>query len=253
MLSYNLLIWFNIIYFLVVFCAFLSYPKPYYSLFTKAQIRMPKAKITKSFVDQVPLTAKGQQAYCDTDLRGFYLIVGMQAKTYVAQKDIRGRTVHYTIGRHGHFTPDEARKIAKDKLYLMANGIDPCAQEAEDLARKITLEQVLEAYLLTRRNLKDRTKSDYRAVMDRCLEDWKGKLISDITKDMVGTRHALIAEKHGPYTANTAMRVLRALYNFAQATYDLDMPNPVAYLSRVKAWYKEERKRSYVKPHDLKS
>ena len=56
---------------------------------------MPKAKITKSFVDQVALTQKGQVAYCDTELRGFYLIVGMEAKTYVAQKDIRGRSVRY--------------------------------------------------------------------------------------------------------------------------------------------------------------
>jgi hypothetical protein len=52
---------------------------------------MPKAKITKTFVEQTPHTAKGQIAYCDAELRGFYLIVGMETKTYVAQKDIRGR------------------------------------------------------------------------------------------------------------------------------------------------------------------
>ena len=214
---------------------------------------MPKAKITKTFVDQVPCPKKGQVAYCDTDLRGFYLIVGTQAKTYTAQKDIQGRTVRYTIGRHGHFTPEQARKIARDKLNLMAQGIDPNAQEKEQNAQRITLNHALKTYLATRRNLKERTKTDYRYITDRYLKDWKEKLLTDITKDMVGAKHAKIAEEFGAYTANKAMRLLRAIFNFAQATYDICPVNPVVYLTRVKAWYKEERKRTYIKPHELKS
>ncbi|MCB9978569.1 MAG: hypothetical protein H6862_03045 [Rhodospirillales bacterium] len=49
---------------------------------------MPQVKITKSFVDQVPFAEKGQVAYCDTELSGFYLLVGQRAKTYVAQRDM---------------------------------------------------------------------------------------------------------------------------------------------------------------------
>jgi hypothetical protein len=50
---------------------------------------MPKAKITKSFVDSPPFATKGQTAYCDTELRGFYVLIGKEHKTYVAQKDKR--------------------------------------------------------------------------------------------------------------------------------------------------------------------
>ena len=214
---------------------------------------MPKAKITKAFVDQVPYAPKGQIAYCDTELRGFYVIVGQNAKTYAAQKDIGGRSIRYTIGRHGHFTPEEARKIAKDKLYLMAQGVNPNQHEQEERAKAITLRQVLKSYQTTRKNLSQRTKDDYEYYLTKYVPDWLDKLMSDIDKDMIVTRHALIGEEHGPRVANGTMRILRALFNHAHATFDIFEANPVSYLSKIKAWYPEKRRRSYVKPHQLKT
>lgn len=98
---------------------------------------MPRTKIIKTFVDQVSYTEKGQINYCDTELPGFYLIVGMHTRTYVAQRDIGGRTVRYTIGHHGHFTAEEARKIAKDKLYVMSLGVNPNEQEEQLKAKTV--------------------------------------------------------------------------------------------------------------------
>lgn len=82
---------------------------------------MPKIKLTKTAVDAVPFSEKGQKLYCDQDLPGFYLIVGGQSKTFAVQKDMQGRSVRYTIGRYGHFTVEEARKVAKEKLYLIVS------------------------------------------------------------------------------------------------------------------------------------
>lgn len=213
---------------------------------------MPVAKITKSVVDSLPLTTKGQVNYCDRDLPGFYVIVGMKTKTYVAQKDISGRSVRYTIGRHGVFTPEEARKIAKEKLHLMGQGINPNEQEAQARAKAVTLYSVLDSYLKTRRGLKERTRTDYRYHIDKYLPDWGNKFMTDITKEMVSSRHAVIAEKSGPTTANKVMRILRALFNHTHATYDICPVNPVMYLTKAKGWFKETRKRTYIKPHDLK-
>jgi len=214
---------------------------------------VPKAKITKTFVDKTLYTDKGQVLYCDTELSGFYLIIGMSAKTYVAQKDIRGKTTRYTIGRHGHFTPEEARSIAKDKLYMMAKGVDPNVENEFKRAQAITLSSIVENYLSSRRNLKPRTSEDYQYLIERYLQDWKNKILTDITKEMVGARHLKIATDNGPPTANKVMRFLRALFNFAQATFDICPTNPVTYLTHVKGWYKEERRRTYIKPHDMKS
>ena len=214
---------------------------------------MPTAKITKSFVDQTPFAPKGKQVlYCDTELRGFYLIVGMQTKTYVVQKDVQGRTKRHTIGQHGHFTPEEARKLAKDKLYLMAQGID-LNKKAEDEANAlVTLDKVLESYRLIRKDLKESTKEDYKYTINKYLSDWKDKLMTDINKDMIVARHHEITEKNGPQVANSAMRILRALFNHAHVTFDICEVNPVQYLTKARAWNKTKRRQTYIKPHQLK-
>lgn len=214
---------------------------------------MPVTRITKSLIDSLPYTESGQLIYMDKDLPGFGCIIGTRSKTFIAQKDIRGRSVRFTIGRYGHFTPDEARRIAKDKLYVMAQGINPNALEAKERANAITVETVLESYLSTRRNLSPRSKIDYRYNVNKYLPDWRNKLMTEITKDMISVRHAEIAEKAGPVTANKVMRVLRALYNHADATFDICPINPVMYLTKAKGWYKETRRRTYIKPHELKA
>lgn len=211
---------------------------------------MPKLKLTKSAIEALPYTAKGQVLYCDTDLPGFYLIVGSKSKTFAAQKDIQGRSVRYTIGKYGHFTLEEARKAAKEKLYHMSLGIAPAKQEKDESIKDITLEQVFIEYVEVRHKLKPRTRTDYQRMLDSYLGDWKNTRISEITKDMIAKRHAKLAADHGTYPANKMMRILRALFNYAMATYDLPA-NPVLYLTRVKAWYKETRRRTYIKPTDL--
>ena len=43
--------------------------------------------------------------------------------------------------------------------------------------------------------------------------------------------------------ANSTMRVLRAIYNFARATHEHLPENPVSRLSQTRAWYREDRRR----------
>ncbi len=214
---------------------------------------MPKAKITKTFVENTPCTDKGQVLYCDTELAGFYVVIGMRAKTYIAQKDVQGRTVRCTIGRHGHFTTDEARRIAKDKLYLMAQGIDPNKLDEEQKKEIITLHDVLKSYQFTRKNLKEATKQDYEYHLQKYLPDWMSKRMVDINKEMIIARHATLGKTNGEAVANGVMRILRAMFSHAHATYDICEVNPVSYLSKIKAWYPERRRQTYIKAHQLKT
>lgn len=75
--------------------------------------------------------------------------------------------------------------------------------------------------------------------------------MANITRQKVLIRHQQLAKKHGEVTANSAMRHLRSVYNFAAAKYDDFPPNPVAVLSPTRAWYPERRRRSVVSAHDL--
>lgn len=210
-------------------------------------------KFTKSIVEGLPYTGKGQVTYCERGLPGFYVVVGMRTKTYIVQKDMGGRSKRHTIGRYEHISLDEARKIAKNLLYLMAQGIDPGEKDATERAKSTTLTGALNLYLEARRNLSERTREDYRYYIDKYLPDWRDRLLTDITKDMIGARHAFIANHHGPTSANKAMRLLRALFNFAHATYDICPVNPVTYLTHVRGWFKENRRRTYIKAHELKA
>ncbi len=209
--------------------------------------------ITKSFIENTPHPEGGQITYWDGKQSGFGVIFGQRAKTFIAQKDIHGRTVRYTIGRYGHFTPDEARYIAKEKLYMMALGVNPNIKDKEERARHITLAMVLMSYCDTRKNLNERTRRDYRYYIKKYLPDWLDLLMSEIDKNMILARHSEIGENNGKRVANGTMRVLRALFNHAHVQFDICPANPVSYLSRVKAWYPEKRRRSYVKPHQLKA
>lgn len=234
-------------------------------------------KLTKSAVDRIQLTAAGQTYYIDSELPGFGLRVGTKRKTYFAESRVNGKTVRVTIGPHGPFTPEQARTAAKEQLRLMAGGVDPNDTKAAAKARRATLGEAFEALLDARKGLKGRTVYDYRRFMGMpdpnaapprvrrrdprptpiYFRDWKDKPITEITKDMVESRHALIGQT-SEAQANLAMRFLRALFNFAAGRYEdskgqpLIQQNPVKRLSQTKAWYRVERRKTYIKPQDLK-
>ncbi len=212
---------------------------------------MTTIQITKRSIDQLPHPETGQTWHFDRDLKGFGVCVGRKTKSYFAQRDIHGRTVRVTIGRHGPFTPQAARKRARDLLAQMASGQNPNHAKREARAKGITLAEAYEDYLEARKELRPSTRRDYDRVINTYLADWKRTPLVEITKDMVSQRHRQLGETTGAFTANSTMRVLRAIYNFARATHEHLPENPVSRLSQTRAWYREERRRGMIKPHEL--
>lgn len=212
---------------------------------------MPKVKLTKSVIDAISFTEKGQRVFFDLQMTGFALVVGKTAKTYVAQRQIGPKTVRVTIGHHGIFTTDQARAKAQQLLAMMAAGDNPNQKRRERLAQGVSLKTAFEEYLRARSKLKPFTVATYNRVMDVYLADWKTKALRDLSPDMVATRHRQLGSKHGEPTANNAMRVLRAIYNFASIVYEGLPPNPVLRLTLTRAWYREQRRQTVIKPHQL--
>jgi integrase len=233
---------------------------------------MDEQKLTKSVVDKIPLTTEGQKFYWDSDLAGFGLRVGTKTKSYFAEGRVQGKTVRFTIGKHGVFTAEQARSEAKDALQKMAKGINPNDTKRHEKAKGVTLGDAFKDFLLSRKNLKTRTKYDYNRLMGLLpestkknprkkagyLADWNDKALTSITKDMVERRHAKLGEA-SPAQANLAMRFLRAVFNFAAGKYEdskgrpIILENPVKRLSQTEAWYRVERRKTVIKAHDLKA
>ena len=87
----------------------------------------------------------------DEGLKGFGVLVGAKTKTYVAQRDIGGRTVRVTLGRHGVITASQAKTEAGDAIGLMRRGINPNEQKRAAQGRSITLQEAADLLVLKRK------------------------------------------------------------------------------------------------------
>lgn len=216
-------------------------------------------KITKTVVDKIqPPTDKAQAFYRDDTLKGFAVrITASGVKSFVVEKSINHKVRRITLGRYGVLTVEQARREAQKLLGKIASGTDPIAEREEKKAQAVTLIEVFETYKATRKTLKPKTLYDYERVMNQSFADWHKKPLLDITKDKVAKRHTLLGKKNGHAYANLSMRVLRALFNFAAGQYEdsqgrsLVLENPVKRLSQTRAWYRVDRRQTYVKPHEL--
>lgn len=214
-------------------------------------------KLTKSVIDKLPCPDSGQTFYRDEVLMGFAVrVTPSGVKSFIVEKRINGKVRRKTLGRYGALTPEQARKEAQKFLGKVATGIDPIAEVREREAASVTLNEVFETYLAIRASLKPKTLEDYRCHMRTSFKDWQNRPLSNITRDAVAKRHKRLGEK-SPARANGAMRVLRALFNFAAGQYEdakgrsLFPENPVGRLSQTRAWYPNKRKQTVLKPHQL--
>ncbi len=92
-------------------------------------------KLTKKAVDTATVTDGRDLFVWDDEMPGFGLrVTPTGRKTYLIQYRFSGRQRRYKIGAHGVFTPDEARKQARQLLGEVLRGIDPAG--ARDEARR---------------------------------------------------------------------------------------------------------------------
>jgi integrase len=216
-------------------------------------------RITKLGVDKLkPPTESSQAFYRDDSLRGFAVrITNSGTKSFVIEKLIKGKVRRITLGRYGELTVEQARKEAQKLLGKIATGIDPIAEKQSVVVHSVALRKAFQEYLDARKALKARTHYDYTNVMRIAFSDWESKPLLSITKDKVAKKHAALGEEHGKAYANLAMRLLRAIFNFASGQYEdalghsLIAENPVKRLSQTRAWYRVERRNTFIKAHEL--
>lgn len=210
-------------------------------------------RLTKSQVERLPTPATGQRFLRDTELKGFLVrVTATGAKAFCLEKRIKGRNVRKTIGRYPDMTVERARRQAHIWLGLLAEGKNPFQQDDDRARDNLTLAYVFKDYLKARKALKPNTVKEYQQMIDRAFRDWRNRSIRDISKAMVQQRHVWLGRRNGPHYANNALRLLRALYNYAAAAYDdteghpLIPVNPVLVLTHTRAWYPKQRRRSVI-------
>jgi integrase len=216
-------------------------------------------KLTKFLVDKIePPTDKDQAFYRDDQLKGFALrVTSAGTKSFIVEKNIGNKVRRMTLGKYGALTVEQARKEAQKMIGQIATGIDPIAQKRANKMNAVTLNEVFEDYMKARKSLKDNTLYNYKRVLAVGFSTWGSRPLISITKDKVTKHHERLGKERGEAYANLAMRLLRALFNFAAGQYEdaqgrsLVSENPVRRLSQTRAWYRIERRQTYIKAHEL--
>ena len=215
-------------------------------------------KLTKSSVKKLPAPEKGYQIYWDDELPCFGVrVTAKGAKSYVMQRRIKGKSQRLTICKSHEMAPDGARDEALKLIVEIIKGNDPVADKRRIKLKGLTVEDGLKDYLAAR-NLKPRTRSDMRIVLERYLKSWMNKPLLSITPDMVVKKHKEIGEKSHAQ-ANLAMKYLRAIFSQAMIQYtDIEGKsiitiNPVKRLSDTKRWFRIECRQTVIKSHQLEA
>ena len=229
-------------------------------------------KITKKTIDAL-LSQPGYHFLGEPS--GFGVRVTPTGAMFFQQGRIKGsrKVIRVSLGKLGSITHHQARELALRTLGDFAKGIDPNAVAKESLRqerivqsrRSATLRFVLENYLADRSSLKESTKRGYLKILNRCVSDWMDRPITEISKDMIERRFKDLgntglkrrsSDWNGKAQANQVMRILRALFNYAQHKFDdSDLQisiNPVSRISQIKAWNKIPRRQTVLKAHELK-
>ena len=148
-----------------------------------------KARITKRAIDDLRSRAKseGRTLYLrDDEVTGFGAVATKAGTcSYFVEYRLGGRETtqkRMTIGKHGVLTPDEARKLAREKLGEVARGAD-VARDKRDAREKLTG--------LTLRDLIERFLS-LHAKSTRYWTEKRARLLSDDLKALHGKPATLI-------------------------------------------------------------
>jgi integrase len=179
----------------------------------------------------------------DDDEAGFGLLVREQSATFVLMKTFRGKTVKLTIGRFGRWTPEKARKRARELAVDLDKGTDPRQQEREARAKGTTLREAMGWHLdaMRAKGCAQRSQDDVQEELERYAEDWLDRPLIAITTGECVALHKKVSAK-GTYAANRLMRHVRAIWRTAERRLD-ELPRcPV----RAVTFNKERRRREPI-------
>ncbi len=194
-------------------------------------------KITKRTVDAASPDPTGRRFYMwDTEIKGFGLLVlpsGVKSYFY-RYRTPEGRERRATIGKHGAWTPDEARRRADEMRQAVKDGVDPLGVK-QAMIEAPTVADVLDAYLASEayRSKAPSTRAIDQGRIDRHLKPLLGRKHAHLlTEDQVKQARADIATgktaatiktrkrgkaqvRGGETTARDTISLLRVILNWA--------------------------------------
>ncbi len=216
-----------------------------------------KGKITKKSIDALTAEAKAAKDAVflwDGELPGFGAkAAATGACSYVLQFRLGGRGTpakRITLGRHGRLTPDEARRLAKEKIGEVAKGID-VAEHRKEKREKLAgltfadaVEKFLSVHAKRTRYWKEKrarlTSGDVKALANKPLSTVSRKHVADAIDR---------AKARSEAAARLLFADLRPLFKWAHERELVDA-NPMAGLRAPKPSDARER---VLEDHEIRA
>src|SRR5882724_6800969 len=172
--------------------------------------------LTDKAIAQLPKPTDGWYLARDTELKGFFVVVGKRKRTFTVQADLRqggkrASSIRVSIGDTQEMSTRTARAIAKEHLAQISKGQHPKADQrgvpvgaVETAASKpdvqvdVTLRQAWQRYLeahLVRKGRSETTIDGYRGHGERVFAEWLDIPLRELAMDP-----ARVARKHDEVT-----------------------------------------------------
>jgi len=211
-----------------------------------------QAKITKYLIDKL---TKGEtdQFVWDTALKGFGLkCTPTGRKIYILQYRVPGQGTptpkRFTIGQHGTWTPDAARKEAQRLLRDISQGTDPAytkSLQKQTHTLKVFAAQYLSDYAEPHKK-PGSVAEDRRNLDNHILPILGSRKVDRLTQaDITKLHHSL---RRKPIAANRSLALLSTMFKLAEAWgVRPDGTNPCRHIKR----YKEQKRTRFLRVDEL--
>ena len=206
---------------------------------------MPSKPLTAALVNKMRPPLSGRIEIWDTYLPGFGLRISDRGvKTWIAMTRVHGRKIRLTLGRYPGLKLKDARELARKKMRLASEGVDPREYETEqrrqaERLRRNTFGAIATDYMADRAvHLKSRNELQRKLDVD-ILPHWRDRPMRSITRRDV---RQLLREKArtAPIAANRVHALIGAIFNWALVEEFIDA-SPVARLTPVAKEPERER------------
>jgi integrase len=177
---------------------------------------MPSAKLTKSLVERLPQN----EILWDTAIVGLGARRQTRGTFYVVRARVDGKQRMKSLGRHGHLTVEQARRLAQAAL---GQGDDPFVAEAVGQTFASLASRFLNRQ---RQRLRPKTLREITRHL-RQASALGPKAVSEISRRDIAEQLAAVEAESGPYARNRLRSTLSAFFAFAISEGLVDL-NPVS-------------------------
>lgn len=209
-----------------------------------------KITFTKTALNNIKLPENNiRDLYYDLEEKGLILMVYKTgSKTYYLYKKIEGQPEFIKLGTYDSIDIQTARQLANSHKSDISKGLNP-NQEKRKLKDETTFKEAFSDFLTNHSKMHKKTWKEDERYYEKHLTDWNNKRISDITPDIVQTKHTKLGTENGKYLANRVKSTISEIFNYLIKVKGFKGTNPCPAIQN----FKEFKRKRFLLPEELPS